>query len=139
MDQCSGNFKAMRILIGMPEVAEAPEVVIGRSPLVDRLWRQLEAGSLRLLAERRMGKTWVLTLARAKTPEWAIPIFIDAEGFRSAPEFVMRLNKELYQAGIIPANWWDTVLDVVQQGDQWQFKLEIVRRWWYEARGRLAL
>jgi hypothetical protein len=118
MGQGSGNFKKMRVLIGMPEVSKASEVVIGRSLLVDSLWRQLESGSLRLLSERRMGKTWTLTLARAKAPGWAVPLFIDAEGIKSAPEFVMRINKELHRNGLIPPNWWNTVLDWFRRWNQ---------------------
>jgi len=111
MDQCSGNFKEMRVLIGMLDVSKASEVVIGRLQLVESLWRQLESGSLRLLSERRMGKTWALTLARAKTPEWAIPLFIDAEDIKNAPGFVMRINKELHRTGLVPPNCWDGMYD----------------------------
>jgi len=105
------NFIKMRVLMGNPDITDAPRVVIGRTQLVDALWRKLMSGSLCLLSERRMGKTWVLILAQAKRPNWAVPFFMDVEDINSATEFVLKLNKGLHRDNLIPTTWWEKVQD----------------------------
>ena len=72
------EYVELKVRFGIPDGNLADESIVGRDDLVASLWRKAEAGSLRLLSERRMGKTWLL-------------------------------------------------------------KLEVVRKWWWEARGRLPL
>ena len=107
----SPDFKPLRVQIGAVDERSAPDLVIGRTELVEALWRQLRAGSVRLLSERRMGKTWVIHLAMASRPDWAAPALFDAQGLASAPEFVQKLNRALHEAGLVSDKWWQTVVD----------------------------
>ena len=100
------EFTPMRLCFSTPGVVDAPTVVVGRDELADSLWANLKGASLRLLSERRMGKTWLLKLALARKPEWAAPMFFDAEHDQDACEFVLRLNRELHAAGLIHDKWW---------------------------------
>lgn len=79
----------------------AERYVIGRDNDVKNLWNTLKSGSVRVLAERRMGKTWMLHLAIAKKPDWAIPFFLDVENFKSSQEFVWNLNRGLYRNNLV--------------------------------------
>jgi hypothetical protein len=66
----------------------AAEEVIGRDPLIDQLWRILEAQSVVLTSERRVGKTSVIRkMADAAGPN-RICFLRDVEGFRSPTEFI---------------------------------------------------
>jgi hypothetical protein len=56
-----------------------------------------------------MGKTWVLHLAIARKPDWAIPLFFNAEDLDSAPTFVWKLNKILHDRKLIPSKCYNTV------------------------------
>lgn len=94
-------FKAIRIQFGTPSIETAKDVVFGREELAEKLWGSLSEGSVRLLSERRMGKTWLLMLAMATKPEWAISLFFDAEGCSSAPEFIWKLNEKLHESKLI--------------------------------------
>jgi hypothetical protein len=99
------DYKPLRITFGTPGVAEAVEQVVGRSALAAELWRALEGGSVRLLSERRMGKTWLLRLAIARKPDWAVPVSFDAEAYGSAPELVWQLNEQLHAESLIDDDW----------------------------------
>jgi len=114
-------YKKLTITMGTPSIEAAPDLVMGREEDQRRLWKNLEAGSLRLLSERRMGKTWLLRLAIARKPDWALPLMMDAEGFGSAADFVLDLNRQLHAEGIIDdgrfektSNWFRRVLGRVQ-------------------------
>jgi len=104
-------FKGLLVRTGATDVSEARNVVIGRTVQVKKLWKEVYAGSIILLSERRMGKTWMLKLAIALKPKWAVPLFFDAEGVHSAPEFVWQLNKKLHDSRLIPNTWWDDIQD----------------------------
>lgn len=104
-------FRKLSVSFKTPNVDSAPDMVIGRTELVHSLWRKVHAGSIRLLSERRMGKTWVLKLSIAMKPEWAAPLMFDAEGAHSAEEFVWQLNKRLHGSDLIPHTWWDKIQD----------------------------
>jgi hypothetical protein len=98
-------YKPLSITFGTPGVDVASEQVIGRDSLADSMWQTLEGSSIRLLSERRMGKTWLLRLAVARKPDWAIPISFDAEGAGSASELVWRLNEQLHAEKLIDDDW----------------------------------
>ncbi|MBN1900586.1 hypothetical protein JW926_04585 [Candidatus Sumerlaeota bacterium] len=89
--------------------SNAETFVIGRDQCVKSFWDTLKSGSIRVLAERRMGKTWVLHLALARKPEWSLPLFFNAEKIDSAPQFVWELNKELHKKKLITGTWFNTV------------------------------
>lgn len=101
-----GSFPPMRLSFSTPGVAEAQRVVVARDELADSIWANLEGASLRLLSERRMGKTWLLKLALARAPEWVAPAFFDAQQAQDACDFVLRLNRELHASGLVHDNWW---------------------------------
>jgi hypothetical protein len=100
------TFKPLRLGFSTPNVADAPKLVVGRDGLADSLWKDLSQGSLRLLAERRMGKTWLLKLALARKPKWAAPLFFDAQQAEDACDFVLRLNRQLHAEGLVHDSWW---------------------------------
>jgi len=66
----------------------APQEVMGRDVLIDRLWRLLERQSLVLSAERRMGKTSIVKKMAAEPIPGVIPIYRDLEKVREPLEFV---------------------------------------------------
>lgn len=99
-------FAPRTLLFSTPDVASANETVVGRDGLSDSLWEALEASSIRLLAERRMGKTWLLKLAMARKPSWTTAAFFDAQQAESAPDFVLKLSRELHVQGLIQETWW---------------------------------
>ena len=101
------SFRRIQVKIGTVNAKSAEQEVIGRDGLVDSFWRETKQSSLRVLAERRMGKTWVLHLAISRRPEWAVPLFLDTEGLSSAPEFVLKLGERLYQSDLIPTKWYE--------------------------------
>jgi hypothetical protein len=95
----------MSITFGTPGVDTAKEQVIGRGTLVEEMWRVLDGSSIRLLSERRMGKTWLLRLAVASKPDWAVPVSFDAESVGSASELVWRLNEILHAEKLVDDDW----------------------------------
>lgn len=105
------QFQPIQPRLGAVDQTNAKEFVFGRSHLVDTLWRRLEAGSLRLVAERRMGKTWVLHLALANAPEWAVPVLFDAQKHRSDADLILEINRVLHEKGLLPDAWWQKVWD----------------------------
>ena len=69
--------------------------VVGRDQLIQRIWKRLEQGSVRFLAERRLGKTSVLKKMAAQPPTGFYPIFLDLEKVHNADRFVEVLLGEL--------------------------------------------
>ena len=116
------SYKPIKPRIASVSEQNAPKFVIGRDQCVKSLWEDLESSSLRLLAERRMGKTWIIRLALAKKPDWAVPLFFDAEKINSSPQFVWLLNKSMYENKAIEEDrlefikkWYDVARRLVQQ------------------------
>ena len=105
------QFRKLRVQFGSIDEVAAIDTVVGRGQLVESLWRQIKSSSTRLLSERRMGKTWLLKLAIAQKPDWAVPHFFNVEGCNSAPEFVWQLNKSLHENGLISDKWLQNVGD----------------------------
>ena len=109
------EFQPMRLGFNTPDVADAPGLVVGRDRLAEDLWEGLSQGSLRLLSERRMGKTWLLKLALARAPGWAAPLFFDAQQAEDACDFVLKLNRQLHAEGLVHDNWWGKAQDWFQR------------------------
>src|SRR5947208_989808 len=73
----------------------APDQVWGRETLIERLWTKLERQSLVLTAERRMGKTSILTLMEVQARgEW-VAVYRDLEQVHSLAEFVELLWQDV--------------------------------------------
>lgn len=68
-----------------------PSNVVGRDALIEHIWRKLDSGSLRFTAERRIGKTTVMTKMCAEPKAGYTPVFIDVEGIVSPEGFVEKL------------------------------------------------
>jgi len=66
----------------------APEDVIGRDELIDRIWRVLETQSVVLTSERRIGKTSVIRKMFSSAGSHRVCFFRDLEGFRSPRQFI---------------------------------------------------
>ncbi|WP_404786713.1 hypothetical protein [Altericista sp. CCNU0014] len=71
-----------------PGGALAPNEVVGRDRLIDKLWSILERQSLVLTAERRMGKTSIVKKMAAEPQSEMRVFFRDLEALRSPLEFV---------------------------------------------------
>lgn len=73
----------------------SPENTIGRSQLCAQCWRTLSGRSIRLVAERRVGKTTVIRYLRSIAPNGTRTIFRDVGGLSSATEFVELLMRDI--------------------------------------------
>jgi AAA+ ATPase superfamily predicted ATPase/DNA-binding Xre family transcriptional regulator len=66
----------------------APEEIVGREELIERLWERLQQQSLILSGERRIGKSSILKKMTAEAAPNLLPIYRDLEGTRTPIEFV---------------------------------------------------
>jgi hypothetical protein len=73
----------------------APDEVIGRGPLIERLWTVLERQSVLLTAERRVGKTSVLRKMENECPSGTLIFYRDLEGVRTPLEFVQKVVEDV--------------------------------------------
>ena len=73
----------------------APEEVVGRDALITALWEALEQQSLRINAERRIGKTTVLNKIEAEPKEgWRVSQR-DLEGCHRARDFAVIVHQQV--------------------------------------------
>ncbi len=71
--------------------------VFGRDGFIARLWRALETNSVRMEAERRVGKTSILhKMAAEPLPGWD-PVSLDLEQVHSAAEFAEMVCENVHQ------------------------------------------
>ena len=105
------NFKPLSVQLGSIDEKNAEQFVIGRDHIVESLWKSVQSASIRVLAERRMGKTWVLKLAVSRKPERVVAHLFDVQEYDNAAEFVLALNKELHKVKLISDKWYSHVLD----------------------------
>jgi len=66
----------------------APEDVIGRDHLIERLWQVLDNQSVVLTSERRVGKTSVLSKMFNAAGDHRLCFLRDVEGYRSPSDFI---------------------------------------------------
>src|SRR3954468_158518 len=69
-----------------PGARLAAQEIFGRDHLIAELWARLEGNSLRMEAERRVGKTSILHKMCAETPANWEAVFLDVERVHSADE-----------------------------------------------------
>lgn len=112
----SAVVRPLPILVGTLDESRAPDLVVGRTELVERLWCAIRERSVCVTGARHMGKTWALKLAAVKHPDWASPVLLDAGACQTVPELVWRLAQGLGRVGIVPRDWYTRV-------DQWYAKL----------------
>lgn len=94
----------------------APEKVIGRDRLIERIWRKLQKKSLRFTAERRIGKTTVMTKMAAEPKAGFEVLFMDLEGIDSPESFVeLMLNRvrPLLSKTAKAKSWFDKFCETV--------------------------
>ena len=75
----------------------SPENVFGRDELIGQLWRWLEIKSVRLEAERRIGKTSILTRMKAHPPKGWFPLYLDLEKRHTTDEFAEEIATQVEQ------------------------------------------
>jgi hypothetical protein len=93
----------------------APNEVLGRDLLIERLWQILERQSLVLTAERRMGKTTVVKKMAAE-PQQGMRIFWrDVEELRSPLEFVDVLLQDVQEVLSRKQQTTNRVRDLLKQ------------------------
>ena len=74
----------------------SPNDVIGRDLLIAQIWRVLDAQSVVLTSERRIGKTSVIRkMASEAAPTMALAILRDIEGLRAPDEFVEAIYSDV--------------------------------------------
>lgn len=72
------------------------EQIIGRDAFVERMWSTLERGSVRMEAERRIGKTSILNKMQAQPPAGWEPVLLDLEEVHSAGEFAEKVCRSVH-------------------------------------------
>ena len=71
--------------------------IFGRDSFIATLWRVLESNSVRMEAERRIGKTSILHKMAAEPPVGWEAVSLDVEGIHSAAEFAEVVCQEVHQ------------------------------------------
>ncbi|WP_426994056.1 hypothetical protein [Methylomonas sp. CM2] len=69
--------------------------IIGRDRVIEQLWETLEQQSIRINAERRIGKTTVIKKLCASPNAGWVPIFQDLEQCHSAMDFAQAVYREV--------------------------------------------
>jgi hypothetical protein len=73
------------------------EDIFGRDPFIANLWAILERNSVRMEAERRIGKTSILHKMEAQPPSGWEPVSLDLEKVHSAAEFAERVCEKVHE------------------------------------------
>jgi hypothetical protein len=87
-----------------------PKNVVGRDALIEQIWKRLEKGSIRFTAERRVGKTTVMTKMTAEPRDGYEVLFMELEGIDSPDRFVeLLINrvKPLLSKTLKAKSWLD--------------------------------
>lgn len=72
-----------------------PKDAVGRASLVSQIWEILEGQSIYINAERRIGKTTVLSILEAHPRKNWFPVKRDLEGIHSADEFAATVYRDV--------------------------------------------
>ena len=70
----------------------AIEDIFGRDPFIEKLWRALESNSVRMEAERRIGKSHILRKMNAQPADGWETVSMDLESINSAAEFAQQVS-----------------------------------------------
>src|SRR5262245_6312311 len=71
--------------------------IFGRDPFIAELWRIVDGNSVRMEAERRIGKTSILHKMEAEPPIGWEPVSLDLEKVHSAAEFAERICEKVHE------------------------------------------
>lgn len=69
--------------------------VVGREEVIEHIWNTLEQQSIRMNAERRIGKTTIIKKLHKEPKEGWLPIFQDLEQYHTAAEFSGSIFREV--------------------------------------------
>ncbi len=109
-----------------------PQNVVGRDKLIETIWKKLETWSLQFTAERRVGKTTVMTKMAAEPKAGYEVLFMDLEGIDSPTRFVeLIINRALplLSAASKMKKWLDDFRDATGGTDiGGVFKLPVVSK-----------
>ena len=72
-----------------------PKNIIGRERLIENLWDALELQSVRMTAERRIGKTSVMSKMEAEPRTGWRPVYMDLEKLHTPMEFALAIYGEV--------------------------------------------
>jgi len=92
----SETFTSKPVFIYRPKPGGSPSFheIIGRDELIDSLWEALDSQSLRLLAARRMGKTWVCHRMRdSPQGDFKATCYADCEDVTGCSDFARRTQQ----------------------------------------------
>lgn len=73
------------------------KAVVGRDQIIEQIWDTLEQQSIRMNAERRIGKTTIIKKLCAEPRRGWVPIYQDLEQYHTASEFAMAVYREVEQ------------------------------------------
>jgi hypothetical protein len=93
-----------------------PKNVIGRDKLIERIWKKLRKDSIRFTAERRVGKTTVMTKMAAEPRPGFEVLFLELEGIDSPERFVeLLINrvKPLLSKTEKAKGWWNGFYEAI--------------------------
>ena len=93
-----------------------PKNVIGRDKLIERIWKKLRKDSIRFTAERRVGKTTVMTKMAADPRPGFEVLFLELEGIDSPERFVeLLINrvKPLLSKTEKAKGWWSSFHEAI--------------------------
>jgi hypothetical protein len=71
------------------------KAVVGRDDVIEQIWQTLEQQSIRMNAERRIGKTTIIKKLCNEPKEGWLPIFQDLEQYHTAIEFAASISREV--------------------------------------------
>src|SRR5947199_2460109 len=71
--------------------------IFGRDSFIAGLWRVLDGNSVRMEAERRIGKTSILHKMEAEPPASWEPVSLDLEQVHSASEFAEKVCEKVHE------------------------------------------
>ena len=94
-------------------VQVGPQNVVGRDRLIEQIWKKLESKSLRLTAERRIGKTTVMKKMLAEPRPGTAVLFLDlekADSPRRFTEVLLQEVKPLLSTKQKAAGWFEQFL-----------------------------
>ncbi len=90
-------FRSLEIAMRAAPGAQLPiEDIFGRDQFIAKLWLVLEVNSVRMEAERRIGKTSILHKMEAEPPPGWEPVSLDLEQVHSAAEFAERVCEKIH-------------------------------------------
>ena len=106
-----------------------PQQVIGREEVIEKYWEILQGQGIVLYAERRFGKSAVLTKMRAEDRKDYLSIYIAVEGVVNADKFVEKLFDSVLKAKLFEEsnlkkieNIFNSITSYIPKAGTFEFK-----------------